>query len=72
MISTKCMITKHSECHGDEYNGNSLLLELKDDVIPEQAVYTYVYVGSRVYMFTSNSEIKSRIGNSYVPYPYVL
>jgi hypothetical protein len=51
------MITKHSEYHGDEYDGNSLLLELKDD---------NVYVGSRVYMFTSNSEIieyKSLIGN---------
>jgi len=60
------MITKHSECHGDEYGGNSLLLELKDD---------NVYVGSRVYMFTSNSEIieyKSLIGNITVPYPYVL
>ena len=48
-------------------NGNSLLIELKDNY--------YMYIGNIIYLFKTDSEITnyySPVGNSDVPYPFAI
>lgn len=52
--------------YGPEYDGNSILLHIKDNI--------YVFIGESIYQFYSD-EIKkfvSPVGNSEVPYPYAI
>lgn len=54
--------------------GNTLLLQIPTDKLSSQK-YTYVYIGSSIYEFTTKkpiTEFESPIGNNYVPYPAAL
>lgn len=60
-------MTKFSGGHGKRFDGNTILLHIKDN--------NYVYVGEQIYSFKSLSEIVkyiSPVGNSDVPYPYAI
>jgi len=60
-------MTKYSECVGDKYDGNSILLYLGNN--------TYKYIGECIYTFEALSPIidyVSPIGNNDVPYPYAI
>lgn len=57
-------ISDHSKASAKQFNGNSILLQILDN--------KYVYIGSDIYEFTINDEIKkyvSPVGHSDVPYP---
>uniref|UniRef100_A0A6C0HMK1 Uncharacterized protein n=1 Tax=viral metagenome TaxID=1070528 RepID=A0A6C0HMK1_9ZZZZ len=65
--SPKTEMTLISDGYGPKYNGNSILLYIKDN--------EYVYIGHEIYSFTSISEIikyVSPVGNNDVPYPYAI
>lgn len=54
------------------FEGNSILLKLRNTKNIEN---TYVFIGSIIYEFTCDEEIKqykSPVGNSDVPYPYAI
>lgn len=58
-------MTDFSGGHGEEFNGNTILLRLKD--------LTYFYIGPCIYTFEALSPIvfyESSVGNNDVPYPY--
>ena len=60
-------MTKFSLGYGDDFDGNSILLNLSDN--------KYVYIGSDIRSFkTRNRIIKyvSPVGNNDVPYPYAI
>lgn len=60
--------TEFSGGHGKEFDGNSVLLKLKDGK-------RYVFVGERVYEFRPPEPIEkfySSLGNNDVPYPVAL
>lgn len=60
-------MTKNDESWGSEYDGNTILFQIKDK--------TYVYVGDKILSFTAISEIIeyiSPVGNNDVPYPYAI
>ncbi len=60
-------MTEFSGGHGPEFDGNSILLELKSN--------EYVHIGSEIFSFDTKSEIKeyvSPVGNSDVPYPFAV
>lgn len=57
-------MTKFSGGHGKEFDGNSILVKLKEN--------TYLYIGMDIYTFESGEEIigyESSVGNNDVPYP---
>jgi hypothetical protein len=59
--------TLYSGHYGPEFDGNSILLKIFKN--------KYVFIGSRIYSFTSYSKIvdfRSPVGNSMVPYPYAI
>lgn len=65
--SPKTRMTEFSGAYGPEWDGNSILLLLKDK--------TYVYIGAEIYEFKAMSPITkfvSPVGNSAVPYPYAV
>lgn len=60
-------MTKFSGGYGHQFDGNSILVNIKDN--------RYIYIGSEIFSFYSFSEIidyKSPVGNSDVPYPYAI
>jgi hypothetical protein len=65
--SPKCDMTLFSGGYGSKFDGNSILLHMNDN--------NYIYIGEKIYSFTSNAEIVkyiSPVGNSDVPYPYAI
>ena len=65
--SPKNKMTVYSGGYGKEYNGNTILLNIKDN--------NYVCISSSIFLFQSLSEIikyVSHVGNSGVPYPYAV
>lgn len=64
--SPKNEMTTFSRGYGPKFDGNSILLKLKDK---------YIYIGSEIYSFVPLAPIKtyiSPVGNSGVPYPYAI
>jgi len=60
-------MTKFSGGYGPNFDGNSILVHIKDN--------EYIYIGSEIFRFHSFAEIidyKSPVGNSDVPYPYAI
>ena len=60
-------LTEFSGFHGEEYNGNSILLKINQ--------LTYIYIGEEISMFNTNFPLvsyESPIGNNDVPYPYAV
>lgn len=60
-------MTRFSGGHGKKFDGNSILLFLKDD--------KYVFIGWNIFSFRSFAKIvkyDSPVGNSDVPYPYAI
>ena len=65
--STENEMTKFSGGYGAHFDGNSILVYIKDN--------KYIYIGSEIFSFYSFAEIidyKSPVGNSDVPYPYAI
>lgn len=65
--STENEMTKFSGGYGAQFDGNSILVYIKDN--------EYIYIGSEILSFFSFAEIidyKSPVGNSDVPYPYAI
>lgn len=59
-------MTKFSGGHGPKFDGNSILLQLKDK---------YVFIGETIYEFKPQDEIVkywSPVGNNDVPYPFAI
>lgn len=68
--SPKNPMTEFSLGYGKKFDGNSILLELKEK-------YRYVYIGSEIYEFSIPSDDKiikywSPVGNNDVPYPVAI
>lgn len=64
--SPKNKMTEYSGGYGPDFDGNSILLHVKD--------LEYIYIGSIIYSFTTRSHVTkyvSPVGNSDVSYPYV-
>lgn len=64
--SPKNEMTEFSGGYGPKYDGNSILLQLKDK---------YIYIGPEIYSFVPLAPITkylSPMGNSGVPYPYAI
>ena len=60
-------MTKFSGGYGPNFDGNSILVHIKDN--------EYIYIGSEIFRFHSFAEIidyKSPVGNSDVSYPYAI
>lgn len=60
-------MTDFSGGHGDNYDGNSILLEMNDN--------TYIHIGCEIFSFIPKSKIVeyvSCVGNNWVPYPYAV
>jgi len=58
-------MTKFSGGHGDEWDGNSILLDMGDN--------EYIFIGDKIFSFDAKAKITdfvSPVGNSAVPYPY--
>lgn len=61
-----CM-TEYSGGHGQQFDGNSLLLRIGD--------FTYLHIGACIFTFRAHGKITSYVspvGNSDVPYPYAV
>lgn len=66
-ISPQNEMTEFSGGYGKEYDGNSLLIHIKD--------HKYVFIGDKIFTFTSHAAIKefvSPVGNNDVPYPHAI
>ena len=64
-------MTKFSGCHGDEFLGNSILLEIDED----EDGYKYEFIGRSIFSFHTIGKIvtyESPVGNNDVPYPYAI
>ena len=64
-------MTKFSGCHGDEFLGNSILLEIDED----EDGYKYEFIGQSIFSFHTIGKIvtyESPVGNNDVPYPYAI
>ncbi len=62
--------TKFSGGHGKRFDGNSILLKLRDAIKNQ-----YVFIGATIYEFTTIEPIEkfySTVGNNDVPYPVAL
>ena len=65
--SPKNKITTFSGGHGKKFDGNTILLNIKDN--------KYVFIGLNIFSFIAESDIikyVSPIGNSGVPYPHAV
>ena len=65
--SQKNKTTEYSEEYGKLFDGNSILVHIKNN--------KYTYIGSEIYEFSINDSIikfYSTIGNNNVPYPVIL
>lgn len=65
--SPKCPMTEYSGGYGHSYNGNTILLHIKNN--------EYIWIGDIIIYFESNSKIIeyiSPIGNNDTPYPYAI
>ena len=65
--SPKNQRTNFSGGYGSKFTGNSILLQITKN--------KYVFIGDKIFSFTSKSEIKkfiSPVGNNDVPYPYAV
>jgi len=65
--SPKNKMTTFSAGYGKEFDGNSILLHIKDN--------KYVFIGESIFSFQSFAEIQtyvSHVGNNDVPYPYAV
>ena len=65
--SIKNEMTEFSGSYGDNFDGNSILVNLKDNI--------YIYIGINIFRFHSLNEIykyKSPLGNNDVSYPYAI
>ena len=63
--------TKFSGGHGDEFLGNSILLEIDAD----EDGYEYEFIGQSIFSFHTIGKIvtyESPVGNNDVPYPYAI
>jgi len=66
--SPKNRMTKDSMGYGKSFDGNTILLQLKQPL-------EYVYIGESIFKFNSLAEITkyvSPVGNNNVPYPYAI
>lgn len=66
-------ITAPGGGHGEDYDGNTILIKEKVTPPPEGWTHSYVLVGSSIARYRTNDEIKSfvaDVGNNDVPYPY--
>lgn len=64
-------MTEFSESYGPEWDGNSILLKIKED----SGKYTYAMIGCSIYEFETDEPIidfVSSVGNNCVPYPYAV
>lgn len=62
-----CTMTNFSGGYGDDFDGNSILLQITDT--------TYTYIGENIKLFHTKYPIvsyHSPVGNSDVPYPYAV
>ena len=65
--SPKCPMTEFSGGYGRKYDGNTILLNIKNN--------EYIWIGEVIISFESNSKIVeyiSPVGNNDVPYPYAI
>jgi hypothetical protein len=64
--SPECPMTQFSGGYGERFDGNSILLHIRDD--------EYVFIGDKIYKFYSNNivEFVAPVGNNDVPYPYAI
>ena len=72
--SPKNSMTELSGGYGKELDGNTILLYLGPSG-PSGPRHRYVYVGEKIFSFTTDHRIKkyvSPVGNSDVPYPYAV
>lgn len=64
--SNRCAMTNFSRGYGHEFDGNTILLKIKDSQLD------YLYIGPSIFKFTALDVIDkylSHVGNSDVPYP---
>ena len=69
--SPKIEMTKFSKGYGPEFDGNSILVQLRSC----SSEYKYVFIGDKIFEFTTDSIITnfvSPVGNNDVPYPYAV
>ena len=67
--SKKNKMTNFSGGHGDDFTGNSILVKTQTS---ETGIYTYTFIGTCIYSFSTPSRIKrfiSPVGNNDIPYP---
>ncbi len=64
--SPECSMTVFSGAHGEKFDGNSILLHIRDN--------EYVFIGCKIFKFYSDNIVKfvSPVGNNDVPYPYAI
>jgi hypothetical protein len=65
--SPKCELTIKSGKHGNQYDGNTILLNINKN--------RYVFIGNEILMFTAFAKIKeyiSPIGENNIPFPYAV
>ena len=67
-------MTKYSGGHGEKWNGNNILMEIKSTTQDEHDYkFKYVLVGESITEFYTDEQIikfVSSVGNNCVPYPY--
>jgi hypothetical protein len=72
--SPQIKMTEYSGGYGDKFDGNTILIQTGTTSINSSS-YKYKHIGSEITEFTTEHEIidfVSPIGNSDVPYPYVI
>ena len=63
--SPKNSLTSYSGAYGKKYDGNSILINLKDN--------TYLYIGLSIFKFRASSKIKKFVSPvSTIPYSYAI
>lgn len=68
-------MTKFSGGHGPDFDGNSILLQMKRKPYDLPNEFMYIYIGESVSSFKTTSpivEYVSPVGNNDVPYPYAI
>jgi hypothetical protein len=69
--SPKNKITEFPGGYGDEFRGNTILLE---NTQVNNTTFEYTYIGGKIFTFLANKIEKyiSSVGNNDVPYPYAI
>ena len=65
--SPETRATRFSGGYGERFDGNSILLHIRDN--------EYIFIGAKIFKFQSNDvivEFTSPVGNNDVPYPYAI